>query len=252
MLKFIDTHANAISALGTVASAVAAMVALFIAWTSASLSRKLLDENKILHLAGSDPEVIVYLQTSEKSASTLSLVIENAGSGPAFNVQLRTNLDQDVLKKKHAFFRVKFGEVPITAITQNNRVSTLFGQGFYLLDDEPLEKFECTVSYSNIRQEIFVRKFTIDVRQFMHMGKLTNDDLADAAKSLSNISGNLQSIISNGNLNVVTSTSSQFREEQIKIRDEMLSEYANEQPKTTLQSYQDVASVSLRKFKSKS
>ncbi|WHQ68094.1 hypothetical protein [Methylorubrum extorquens] len=217
----INDNANAISAIGSLTSALSSIAALSVAVLALIYFKRLLEENKILRKAGTEPEVVAFLFPNTKNINVIDFVISNVGSGPAFNITTKTDIDPHMLKEKRSFFRSNFGEIPISVLPQGDRVVTLFGQGFQILADPVLPPFNVTVEYQNIEKQIFIRTFHIDARQYAYVSRLSDTNAEKIAKSLEKMSKSFDYAISGNHLKVEVTS----RAEQQKIENDIVDNF---------------------------
>ncbi|MBO1021626.1 hypothetical protein IPV08_16825 [Methylobacterium sp. SD274] len=210
-------NSNALSAIGSIASALAAIAALVVAAVTMWINKRLLDENKILRKAGTEPEVVAFLMPNDDNVNVINFVVANLGSGPAFDIIVTTNIDPATLKVKEAFFKLGFGTVPISVLPQGDRLTTLFAQGFEILSEPILPPFEVSISYRNIDNEIFKRKTTVDARQYSYVTRLRNSNEEKIVRSLDRISRSFESAVSGNYLRVETVTAKERSAREAEI-----------------------------------
>ncbi|GJE83613.1 hypothetical protein [Methylorubrum thiocyanatum] len=219
LINFVNDNANAISALGSTTSALSSIAALFVAISAVWLSKRLLDENRILRKAGTEPEVIAYLIPNDRNINVINFAIANVGNGPAFEVRFETDLDPEILKSKECFFRIDIGTVPITALPQGEKILTLFGQGFRILAKPELPPFTVDLSYRNVDGQQFKRKTVLDARQYAYVSRLSDSNEEKIANSLERISRSFDYSVTGNHLKVEVTNRKEREEIESNIID---------------------------------
>lgn len=187
----ITVIAAAVGALATAVSAVATVVVMYANLKYARLTKALLEENRILRKAGTEPEVVAYLQPVPGSFSDLHFVLNNVGQGPARNVAFTLqNLDQESFARHNVQFRNSPARKPIDMLPQGERVSYYFSPLHPSLFDEPrLKPFSVLLTYGNLRGEKYQSTFDLDISQFegFALKRDPGDRMADDLNELTGI-----------------------------------------------------------------
>lgn len=138
----------------------------------AGLTAFLACENRKLRLAGSDPEIAVYLLPNPNGDGSVNFVISNIGRGPAFNVTYNFLYEEDDFRNHSAHIFNDPDRMPITALPQGEKISALFGIGYRLFGDTsgkdigPLKPFKVRTQYYDIFGRKKDREQKLDIRQF--------------------------------------------------------------------------------------
>ena len=124
-LNFLASYQTAITAIATLVIAMSAVVTTI-------LTRKLARENELLRKAGTEPEVIAYLESGFRSGFT-NFVLSNVGRSPARNVKFRIQSDdprlsgdEESARQEGIFLRNIHGRTPISFIPPGESVRALF------------------------------------------------------------------------------------------------------------------------------
>lgn len=200
----------------TVAIALAVVVS---AWSTWHLSR----DNRALLKAGTEPEVVAYLELERPSGYLVNLVLENVGQGPARDVKYFVEADPKDFAA-HGVEMVPVGTLRKIAslLPQGGRRERLMGLGSRLYEDEEkgrLEPFRVKISYSNLRGMLVEPKeFALDISE---LGGETygTHPTERLAKSVEKIARSVGHVTNRGNrLRVETITTAERRAEEKERR----------------------------------
>jgi hypothetical protein len=164
--EFINTNSTAIT---VIASAVVAIFAII----STVLTAVLAVENRRLRLAGSNPEVVVYLDPHPDGNGAVNFVLANIGQGPAMDVKIELNYDEEDFRAHDAHVFNEPNRAAFTVLPQGERRSFLFGIGYVLFGNESggsgriLKPFTVRTSYKNVFGKRRESNNHIDIKQFI-------------------------------------------------------------------------------------
>ena len=131
----------------------ATVVIAFSAVASLWLNWRLSQDNRALRKAGTEPEVVAYLDIDARSGSLVMLVLENIGQGPACDVELCVDADPKDFAD-HGIEHVWAGKPQkmTSLLPQGRRIERMMAQGFELLKkNDPLPPFTVKVTYTDLR-----------------------------------------------------------------------------------------------------
>ncbi len=211
------------------ATVVIACSAVVSAWLTWRLSR----DNRALLKAGTEPEVVAYLEPEQRSGILLDLVFENVGQGPACDVEYFVDADpEDFAKHEVKYVPARTSRKIRSLLPQGERVARFMGVGHRLYSDDEqarLQPFGVSVWYSNLRGErVGPKEFALDVAEFGGSVQFEPSE-ERLAKSLERIERHIGSF-SRGfkRLRVETITTAERRAEDEAFVARQLQEVAND------------------------
>lgn len=238
LLNFLDSYQAAITAIATIVIAVSAVVTTI-------LTRKLARENELLRKAGTEPEVIAYLESGFHSGFT-NFVLANVGRGPARNVKFRMQSDdprlsgdEDSARRKGIFLRNIHERTAISFIPPGESVRALFGASRRLVQEPKLPPFEVSIEYENMKGKRYTGTAKLDISQFLGLLPETISPsereivkaLERIEQHLGDVSKNVSSVLSNDlggfsgihrlKVETITTQEKEARRERKRQRDRM-------------------------------
>ncbi|WP_156092656.1 hypothetical protein [Rhodovibrio salinarum] len=214
---------NATLIMGIV-TAIATVVIAGSAIVSTRLTKALVEENRRLRQAGTEPKVIAYLSIDRRHKTCLNIVIGNVGNGPAYNVEIGRDADEDNFNKFVLSFRQTPSRPPIPVLPPGDQIETFLNVGHELFDDEDntlLKPFTIIVNYENTygKKETTTQKMDVSAfKGLVTLGTPAEHEIADA---LTKISKSIQKIITpQGRVKIETMTKDDVHQELQAIREE--------------------------------
>ena len=160
-LDFLNTNSGAFSVLFSLLVTAATIF-------YAILTRRLVQETTQMREAQTEPSVVVRIEPHEYHLNLVMLVIENAGSGAAFDVRLKADPDFRVESKTPlsslGFFKHGFRYLAPRYKTQTYLIN-LIGKGDEIEKGDTL-RFDVTVSYKAASGRRYEHVYPID---FLHL-----------------------------------------------------------------------------------
>lgn len=198
------------------------LVALLIASVSLILSHQALTENRRMREAGTDPVVLVHLDSREDEPFLTTFNLNNVGAGAAMNVKVEVDADLDEFTKRKLLLDVTKIQYPIRTIPQNKSISYNLGTGTMLLENEPLPPFSVALTYEDIDGIKYKSTQTIDVRE-MHQRQAHTPPLTKISRDVGKIAKSFHAF-STGHkkMHVLTQSKQEYSDEQEKVRNEYL------------------------------
>lgn len=178
-LTWVNANQGAITALATVVLTATTMI---YAWHTAVLAK----ENKLLRKAGSEPEVIAYLNPHPRFTGGLIFMLANVGHGPALGVSFQITEGGGDFDSHDA--RLRAPSIPLTVIPQGERYDSFFGMGWQAFKEPRLKPFMVEVKYHDLSKRKYVRSYVIDIGQFEGRITLGDEPSEEIAKALKEIS----------------------------------------------------------------
>ncbi|MFP4147057.1 MAG: hypothetical protein ACLFSI_05015 [Halorhodospira sp.] len=199
------TLTDVVTAAATGVIAVSAVV-------SACLTYGLVQENRRLRKAGTDPYVIAYPLQDRNRPEILNLNIKNVGAGPAYDVAIELQGDKENLRKYIDSSLGAWEGHPIPVLPQGEKIETILNIGHMLFDkygDCLLMPFTAAITYETSEGKPEKHSYSIDVKPFEGC-RFTRTPEVEVASSLEDLSKTFKKIVSpRGRLKVDTMNQSQ-------------------------------------------
>jgi hypothetical protein len=179
------TNAPVIIAVASVASTFTAIVVMFATLVGVSINRRLANENRALHKAGSEPRVVGYAIINPNVYGAIDFVIRNIGKGAARNISYKIVSGGDDLEAKKVHLP-RMG-VPYAFLPQDEQLSTFMGMGWDLLASPEIAPFEIEIDYEDLSGGKHTGRWKIDGAQFggLHrVGKPPDEEIAENIKKI--------------------------------------------------------------------
>ena len=166
--EWLNGNSGAVTAISTVIIASFTIVAAFITAAMARINRDLLEENRLLRKAGTEPEVAVYLKADSKVRQVRNLVLANVGQRAAKNIVFTILADEgdfiahDVSLRLSVNSKIKGASL----LPQGESIESYFGSSPMLMAKPSLpalKPFEVEVTYENTRGVSMSAKYELDV-----------------------------------------------------------------------------------------
>lgn len=197
----VESAFNFISDNGTAITVIASVVVAIFAVISTVLTAVLAVENRRLRLAGSNPEVVAYLDPHPDGNGAVNFVLANIGQGPAMDVKIELDYDEEDFRAHDAHLLNEPSRAAFTVLPQGERRSFLFGVGYVLFGNESggdgkiLKPFTVQISYKNVFGRRGKSIHHIDIRQFVGLAGMGAKPAArEIAESLKRIENHLGKI----------------------------------------------------------
>jgi hypothetical protein len=147
VVDWLNANSGFVTAVATAFIAVSAGITV---WLTKNLAR----DNSALLKAGTEPEVVAYLDIDARSGSLVNLVFENVGRGPACDLEYFVIADpKDFAAHEVRNVMVRRQRKIARLLPQGGRIERMLGMGFELIkEDRTLRPFSIKVSYSNLRE----------------------------------------------------------------------------------------------------
>lgn len=178
-LDFLNKNSGALSLVFSGVVAFATVV-------YAVLTRKLVDETKKLREAQTEPLVFVTIQPREEWISFIDMVVQNIGSGPAYDVKF--NVEQDFTYRENerlsslGLFRDGIGYM-----APGQRIQFFLTSMIENFDEKVKSHPEITVMYTNSGSRQDRRKYILDFGWMVGMRQLGTPPLTEIAKAIKDI-----------------------------------------------------------------
>ncbi len=183
--------------VATVVIALAAIVTAGSAVASVVLTRRLAEDNRALRKAGTEPDVVVYLQIGPRRG-LLNFILANVGQGPARHVEvcfLAETADfarHDVVPQPNQYQKVA------TVLPQGDRHEMFFGNAIAAFKEPRLQPFKASVRFMDIRDREVESTFDLDLSPFESSTYVTIKTEHDIALALEQLNKDVRSVIGTG------------------------------------------------------
>ena len=159
MLDWLKDNGAAVTALATAVIAASAVV-------TAVLTARLAADNRRLRKAGTEPNLVVYLQPDPQHFVFFRLVISNVGNGPAFDVSIRCYGDLDDLKSHGVKLEQIHDRLVQGVVPPGDSVALHFGDGREFTKNPPIKPFVARLRYTDIKGRSQEQSNQIDPHKF--------------------------------------------------------------------------------------
>ena len=181
----------------TIIIALAAIVSAVSATISVVLTRKLSEDNRVLRKAGTEPDVVAYLQIGPRRG-LLNFVLANVGQGPARHVEVSFLADtadfasHEIVPQPNQYQKVA------TVLPQGDRHEMFFGRAIAAFREPRLQPFKASVRFTDIRDREVENTFDLDLSPFESSTYVTIKTEHDIALALEELNRRLRSVIGVG------------------------------------------------------
>ena len=213
ILSLLAPYQAAITAIATIVIAASAVVTTI-------LTRKLARENELLRKAGTEPEVIAYLEMHPYLWNILNFVLANVGHGPARNVRFLFEEDEEDFCNHEVRLRNEESRKDISFLPQGESIHLFFGGSIQTLREPRLRPFNVLVEYEDMKGRQRRATYRLDVSQFFGFptaGHPPEQEIADALKKieghLNNVSRTFSGGLGGNRLKVEMMTTAEARQE---------------------------------------
>ena len=202
MIDWLNANSGFVTAGATAIIAFSAVITTLLTW---NLAR----DNRALRKAGTEPEVVAYLDIDARSGSLVMLVLENVGQGPACDVEFFVDADpKDFSAHEVMNVPARVHTKIARLIPQGGRRERMLALGSTLVKEgDALRPFSVEVSYANLRgASDDPRVYELDVSELggALARKLPEQSIADSLAKIEKHLGNYGSEMAR--LRVETST----------------------------------------------
>jgi len=153
-------------------------------------------ENRLLRMAGSEPQLVAYFEPHPDGTGGLNIAIANVGTGPARDVHFQLKEESASFSSYDLIFNCTTSKGPLTLIPQGEKISILFAVGYQLFKkkdtdlNEPLPPFSVQLEWTNLtRTKINRETFVLDVKPYASLpGFINKPYLLKIADSIDKVS----------------------------------------------------------------
>jgi hypothetical protein len=177
MLTILQENGDAVTALFTVVLAFSTIVLAF-------LTGMLAVETRRLRRASTEPELVAYLLPDRRHKTIVNFEIANIGQGAAKDIRFRFIADPDDFTRHEVRLAAEDKARRIAVLPQNERLSTLFAQGFELFKDTPLKPFTVAVRHRASKKEELFHLDVSDFKGLVTVGVPADHEMAEALKKI--------------------------------------------------------------------
>lgn len=153
-------------------------------------------ENRLLRMAGSEPQLVAYFEPHPDGTGGLNFTIANVGTGPARDVYFEFKGEPDSFSSYNLILDCTTKRGPMTLISQGEKISILFAIGHQLFKqkdsgiNEPLPPFSVQLEWTNLNKSKINRgDFLLDVKPYANLpGFVSKPYLLKIAESIDSVS----------------------------------------------------------------
>ena len=153
-------------------------------------------ENRLLRMAGSEPQLVAYFEPHPDGTGGLNITIANVGTGPARDVYFEFKGEPDSFSSYNLILDCTTKRGPMTLISQGEKISILFAIGYQLFKqkdsgiNEPLPPFSVQLEWTNLNKSKINRgDFLLDVKPYANLpGFVSKPYLLKIAESIDSVS----------------------------------------------------------------
>ena len=162
-INWLNSNSGAVIALATV---VLVGITAFYAW----VTKKILEENRLMRLNAQKPIIAIYLRSETDGHTSVYLCMENIGAGPAYGVKFATDLSFRLDVTRSLGGEVRLLERGIHYLPPEKKREFRLSHGSYPEHNELMQRqIEITTAYKDSMDEKYEEPFCLDFRE--HSGK---------------------------------------------------------------------------------
>jgi len=166
----------------------------------ALLTRKLTTETIKMRKAQTDPKLTVYLKHNDAGIHFLNFVVENIGTGQAYDVKM-TVIKEPELKKKNGNMLKELGIIQhgLKHIAPRQKIETWYMSFIGIYEQVINDSIEISIEYKNDSKENISEYFIINFSQFGNINQLGGNPIQKIAQNMEKIERNISKITSGWN-----------------------------------------------------
>ncbi len=199
MADLLNENAGSITAVFTVVVALSTIAYSYFTYG-------IVREQRLLRQHETQPAISIFVTPSDSWLTVLELVVRNQGRSAALNVRWRVEPSLEEL----AQFGIEISQAAflagLTHLAPGQEIRTFLGSATDLLTDPILPPFTMTAEYEDAHGASLLTPVTIDVRQFEGIRRIGTPALRDVADAADRLAKAISSVVSAGQLKVVTTT----------------------------------------------
>ena len=178
---------------GLISAAATVVIALF-AIKTASLTKALANENRLMRKSGTEPKVVAYLKLDPYRSYIVNFVLANVGQGPARDVEFTFQADESDFRDHDVKIGNHSDRTLTSMLPQGERIETFFGGGRPFWKDPKLRPFKVSVTFQDLNGKNDSKEFVLDVAQFTGISTLGSPPEYEIAQTLKKIDQTLKKI----------------------------------------------------------
>ena len=166
VINSLNTNSGAITGIAAMITAFATVVLVGITGFYAWVTKKMLEENRQMHLDAQKPQIAIYLLPDVRDETSVCLCVENIGVGPAYDVKFTTNLSFSLPGNHLLGQQVPFLGRGIRYLPPRKIRKVLLGSGLNLGMRELMQKqLEIAAVYKDSMRKKCKKSFCLDFRE---------------------------------------------------------------------------------------
>ncbi|KAF5410775.1 MAG: hypothetical protein U9N46_06135 [Euryarchaeota archaeon] len=212
-LEFLNQNSGAFVVIFSAVVAIATMVYAVLTW-------RLVSETIKMRKVQTEPKISVTIQTSDAWINFIDMVIQNIGSGPAYNIKFKINPDFEYAKGK---FLSTFGVMRsgFEYLAPNQKLQFFLTNMTENFREKVKTSFEIAITYQNISSKTYEDVYPIDFSHFEGLRQSGEPPLYTIAKNIENIQKDIHSLSTGFHeMRVAVRTKKDVEEEMEKLLEE--------------------------------
>lgn len=183
----------------------------------AILTRRLTFETIKMRKAQTDPKVVIYLKQNSASNSFLDVVIENIGTGQAYDIKV-TVINELQIKDNNGVMLSSLGFVKhgVSQLAPSQSIKAWYFSFLGIYEEVIDKEIELEITYRNESKERLSEKVYINLNQYEQITTIGEDPVKKISKDIDSIKKSLEKI-STGSIKVETYN----REDRIEQKKEL-------------------------------
>lgn len=206
-LEFLNQNSGAFAVIFSSVVAIATLVYAILTW-------KLVSETRKMREAQTEPNISISLQPREEWINLIDLVVQNIGSGPAYNIGFKVNPDFEYTKGEF-LSEIGFMKKGLYYLAPNQKWQFFLTSIVKNFEEKTKKLFEIKVTYQNSAGKSYEDTYLMDFSLFIGLSQLGEPPLYKIAKNIKDIKKDIHNL-STGfqKMKVITYTKRDIEEEQ--------------------------------------
>lgn len=223
VLEFLNRNNGAFSVIFSAFVAIATMVYAVLTWRLVSETRKMRESQ-------TEPNISITIQPREEWISLIDMIIQNIGSGPAYNVKFEINPDFEYAKGK-MLSELSLIKKGLEYFAPNQKYRFFLTSMVENYEEKIKNPFEVKVTYENIVGKTYEGKYLVNFSTLVGLRQLGEPSLYKISKNIERIQRDINHLSTGfSRMEVVVYTKKDI-EEETKLLLEQANQLRNEDKK---------------------
>jgi hypothetical protein len=211
ILNFLNENNGAFSLIFSCVVALATVIYAVLTW-------RLVSETRRMREAQTEPNIFVNLQPREEWINFIDMVIQNIGSGPAYNIHMIYDKDFE-FSRGHFLSELVLFKNGINSLSPNQKLSFFLTS---MIEDYELKIksiVKINIVYQNKNGKTYENRYVLDFSEFIGLTQLGEPPLHKIAKNIEKIENNIGHLCSGfSKLSVISYSKSDVEAEYAERR----------------------------------